>query len=299
MSDQPISATSSVPVELKNTSKSSPPLLMIAALIITALYAVPMLYTILVSLTPDGERVGTIPSHLEFSNYIRAFQSADFVRFFFNSVIVAVSCMIIQVVLSCSAGYALAMLPVPGRNLLMLLLVALLVVPPEVSIVPLFVMVSHVPLVGGNDILGQGGQGLLNTLPGIMVPHFVSALSIFLMRQFYVTLPEELGDAARMDGAGEMRIFLEIYTPLVKPAVAVVGVFAFQAAWNDFIWPLVITSSNDIRTLQLGLTIFFQENATQWNLLMAVVLTISLPIVMMFLMIQKYFQEGSLTGAVK
>lgn len=299
MADQTVSKTSPAPVKFKATTKSAPPLMMVAALIVTALYAVPMLYTVLVSLTPDGERVGSIPSQLEFSNFFRAFQSADFMKFFFNSVIVAVSCMVIQVLLSCSAGYALAMLPIRGRNILMLLLVALLVVPPEVSIVPLFVTVSHMPLAGGNDIFGNGGQGLLNTLPGIMVPHLVSALSIFLMRQFYVTLPEELGDAARMDGAGELRIFLEVYTPLVKPAVAVVGVFAFQAAWNDFIWPLVITSSNDMRTLQLGLTIFFQENSTQWKMLMAVVLTISLPIVIMFLMIQRFFQEGSLTGAVK
>ena len=196
-------------------------------------------------------------------------------------------------------GYALAMLPVNAKNLMMLLLIALLVVPPEVSIVPLFVMVSHVPLAGGNDIFGNGGQGLLNTLPGIMVPHIVSALAIFLMRQFYAGLPAELGDAARVDGASEFRIFAEIYTPLVKPAVAVVGVFAFQAAWNDFIWPLVVTYSNDMRTLQLGLTVFFQENSTQWNLLMAAVLGISIPIVVMFLLIQRYFQEGALAGALK
>jgi multiple sugar transport system permease protein len=269
------------------------------ALIVTALYAVPMAYTVMVALTPDGEWIGAWPSRPEFSNFVDAFLSANFLRFFANSVVVAVGCTVIQVLLSCSAGYALAMLPVRGRNLMLLLLIALLVVPPEVSIVPLFVMVSHVPLAGGNDILGNGGQGLLNTLPGIMVPHIVSALAIFLMRQFYISLPAELGDAARVDGANEFRIFAEIYTPLVKPAVAVVGVFAFQAAWNDFIWPLVVTYSNDMRTLQLGLTVFFQENSTQWNLLMAAVLSISVPIVMMFLVIQRYFQEGALAGALK
>lgn len=269
------------------------------ALLVTALYAVPMAYTVMVALTPDGEWVGAWPSHLEFSNFVNAFLSADFLRFFINSAVVAVTCTLLQVLLSCAAGYALAMLPVRGRNLVLMLLVALLVVPPEVSLVPLFVMVSHVPLAGGNDIFGLGGQGLLNTLPGLMVPHIVSALAIFLMRQFYATLPAELGDAARMDGASEFRIFFEVYTPLVKPAVAVVAVFAFQSAWNDFVWPLVVTYSNDMRTLQLGLTVFFQENSTQWNLLMAAVLTISLPIVILFLMIQKYFQEGALAGALK
>ena len=225
--------------------------------------------------------------------------STDFVRFFFNSAVVAISCTILQVVLSCAAGYSLAMLPVRGKNLMLLLLIALLVVPPEVAIVPLFVMVTHVPLVGGNNLFGSGGQGLLDTLPGIMVPHIVSALAIFLMRQFYAALPAELGDAARVDGAGEFRIFATIYTPLVKPAVAIVAVFAFQAAWNDFIWPLVIIHSNDMRTLQLGLTVFFQENSTQWNLLMAAVLGISIPIVVLFLLIQKLFREGALMGALK
>ncbi len=279
--------------------RRSPAAFQVLALVVTALYAVPMAYTVMVALTPDGEWIGAWPSRAAFGNFAEAFRSSDFLRFFANSAIVAVGCTLIQVALSCSAGYALAMLPLRGKGLMMLLLVALLVVPPEVSIVPLFVMVSHVPLAGGNDLWGSGGQGLLDTLPGVMVPHLVSALAIFLMRQFYVSLPAELGDAARLDGASEFRIFWQVYTPLVKPAVAIVGVFAFQAAWNDFIWPLVATYSNDMRTLQLGLTIFFQENSTQWNLLMAAVIAISVPIVMMFLLVQRYFQEGALTGALK
>lgn len=280
-------------------SKVSVALLHAAALMLTALYLVPIAYVVLVAITPDGEITGAWPSHLELDNFIKAFTSTDFVRFFFNSAVVAISCTILQVVLSCAAGYSLAMLPVRGKNLMLLLLIALLVVPPEVAIVPLFVMVTHVPLVGGNNLFGSGGQGLLDTLPGIMVPHIVSALAIFLMRQFYAALPAELGDAARVDGAGEFRIFATIYTPLVKPAVAIVAVFAFQAAWNDFIWPLVIIHSNDMRTLQLGLTVFFQENSTQWNLLMAAVLGISIPIVVLFLLIQKLFREGALMGALK
>jgi multiple sugar transport system permease protein len=269
------------------------------ALVVTALYAVPMAFVVMVALTPDGQAPGSWPAHLAFENFVSAFRSANFLRFFINSALVSVFCTALQVVLSCAAGYALASLPVRGRNLVVLLLLALLVVPPEVAIVPLFVMVSRFPLVGGNDILGIGGQGLLDSIPGLMVPHIVSALAIIMMRQFYAGLPRELGDAARIDGLGEIGIFARIYTPLVKPAVAIVAVFAFQATWNDFIWPLVVTQSNDMRTLQLGLTVFFQENSTQWNLLMAAVLAISLPIVVLFLMIQKVFRGNVLTGAVK
>jgi multiple sugar transport system permease protein len=219
------------------------------ALLLTALYAVPMAYVVLVSLTPNGEPLGVWPSSLEFGNFVDAFLSANFVQFFFNSAVVAVVCSGVQVILACAAGYSLAMLPVRGRNLMLLLLIALLVVPPEVAIVPLFVIVAHFPLAGGNDVLGNGGQGLLDSLPGIMVPHIVSALAIFLMRQFYASLPGELGDAARVDGAGEVRIFAMIYTPLVKPAVAILG--------------------------------------------------ISIPIVVLFLLIQRFFRDGALAGALK
>ena len=270
-----------------------------AGLLIAALYALPMAYVVMVAVTPDGQAPGAWPSHPAFDSFADAFHSANFLRFFFNSAVVSIGCMILQVMLSCAAGYALAMLPVRGRNLILLLLLALLVVPAEVAIVPLFVMVSHFPLAGGNNVFGVGGEGLLNSIPGIMIPHIVSALAIIMMRQFYAALPRELGDAARIDGLGEIGIFALVYTPLVKPAVAIVAIFAFQAAWNDFIWPLVVTHSNDMRTLQLGLTVFFQENSTQWNLLMSAVLAISFPIVILFLMLQKVFRGNVLSGALK
>jgi len=269
------------------------------ALLLAALYVVPMLYLLLVSLTPTGEAIGRIPDHLDFGNYPAAFASGDFGIFLVNSVLVALVSTAMQIVLSCSAGYALAKLPLPGGNYIMMLLVALLVVPPEIMMVPLFLMMKVVPLVGGNDLWGQGGQGLIDSLPGLMVPHLVSALGIFLMRQFYKDLPNELGDAARVDGASEVRIFLAIYTPLVLPAVAVVGIFAFQGAWNDFLWPLVMTRNSELQTLQLGLTVFFQENSTQWNLLMAVVLVISLPVLFLFLFVQRFFRADVMSGAIK
>lgn len=207
--------------------------------------------------------------------------------------------MAAQVAFSCGAGYALAKLPLPGRGGLMALLVALLVVPPEILMVPLFVMTSRAPLVGGNSVTGQGGQGFIDTIAGLMFPHLVSALGIFLMRQFYKDLPDELGDSARVDGAGETRIFALIYSPLVVPAIAVVAVFAFQSAWNDFLWPLVMIRSPERQTLQLGLTVFFQENSTAWNLLMAAVLVISVPVVALFGYIQRFFRTGVLSGALK
>ncbi|MHB1010311.1 MAG: carbohydrate ABC transporter permease [Propionibacteriaceae bacterium] len=268
-------------------------------LLVAALYVGPLFYVVMIALTPLNATLGSWPHSLAPSNFITALQSADFLQFFINSAIVTVSCTVIQVILAASAGYALALLPLRGRDVLLLLLVGLIVVPPEISMVPLFVMVSHIPLAGGNNLVGLGGQGWLDTLPGLMVPHLIGAIGVFLMRQFYAALPEELGNAARVDGAGEFRIFALIYTPLVRPALGIVGVLAFQGTWNDFLWPLIITNSNSMKTLQLGLTGFFQENSTQWNLLMAAVIVVSIPVLLLFLAIQRVFTSGALAGALK
>lgn len=269
------------------------------ALVITAMYLVPLLYIIMVSLTPTGESTTAIPSHLAFGNYKEAFAAASFGRLFFNSAVITLVAAASQVVLSCMAGYALAKLPIKSSRNILVLLIGLLILPPEIVMVPLFVMVVHVPLLAGNNLFGSGGQGMLDSYFALMVPHLASALAIFLMRQFYVDLPSELGQAARVDGASEWSIFARIYTPLTLPAVAVVAVLAFQNAWNDFLWPLIIVRSPQMRTLQLGVTVFSQEYSTQWNFLMAMVFLMSLPIVAIFLFAQRFFVSGIATGAVK
>lgn len=269
-------------------------------LLVCAMYLVPMGFVLLVSLTPDGQPTdGTLPSALAPENYSRAIASTDFLLYLGNSLLISVVAVIAQVILSTSAGYALAKLPLPGKNWMLLLIVALLVIPPEVVLVPLFLIMLHVPFAGGNGALGDGGFGLLDSYTGMIIPHLVGALGIFLMRQFYAGLPDELGDSARVDGASETRIFARIYTPLTIPAVTVVAVLAFQGAWNDFLWPLILIRSDSMQPLQLGLTVFYQENSTQWNLLMAAVLMMSIPVLAIFLFSQRYFRSGITAGAVK
>jgi multiple sugar transport system permease protein len=269
------------------------------ALLLAALYLVPMLYIMLVSPTPTGESTTSLPTHLAVSNYADALSASSFATFFMNSLLVTLVSATSQVVLSCMAGYAMAKLPTRGRATMLVLLITLLVLPPEIVMVPLFVMVTHVPFLAGNDAFGNGGIGMLDSYMALALPHLSSALAIFLMRQFYLDLPDEIGQAARVDGASEWRIFSRIYTPLTLPAVAVVAVLAFQSAWNDFLWPLIIVRSNVMRTLQLGLTVFYQENSTQWNLLMAAILMMSVPIVLIFLFAQRYFARGISAGAIK
>lgn len=283
----------------RRRSRLGPGVAHVLALMLTALYLVPFLYMVMVSLTPTGEPTTKLPSRLDFGNYGTALAAEQFDLFFWNSLVVTVISAISQIVLSCMAGYALAKLPVRGANTILILLIGLLVLPPEIVMVPLFVLVNRIPGAGGNDWWGAGGVGLLDTYTALVVPHLASALAIFLMRQFYRDLPDEIGQAARVDGASEWRIFAQVYTPLTLPAVAVVTVLAFQSAWNDFLWPLIQVRSNDMRTLQLGLTVFFQENSTQWNLLMAVVILMSIPVIAIFLFGQRYFTDGISAGAVK
>ncbi|GAA3866469.1 carbohydrate ABC transporter permease [Tessaracoccus defluvii] len=271
----------------------------LVALLLTALYLVPLLYMVMVSLVPTGESTLELPGRLAWENYGAAIAASDFPLFFVNSTLVAVVASVAQILLSCMAGYALAKLPVRHGNTIMLLLIALLVLPPEIVMVPLFVISNKFPLLGGNDLFGSGGMGMLDTYAGLILPHLASALAIFLMRQFYKDLPDELGQAARVDGAGEWRIFLRIYTPLTLPAVAVVAVLTFQSTWNDFLWPLIQVRSNDMRTLQLGLSVFYQENSTQWNLLMAAVILMSIPVIAIFIFGQRFFTDGISAGAVK
>lgn len=271
----------------------------VAALVIVAAYLIPMLYVLTVSLTPTGESTTSIPSHLAVGNYAAAFKAANFGQLLVNSGLIAIVTTTAQVLLSCMAGYALAKLPIKGGGIILIGLIGLLIIPPEIIMVPLFVMITHVPLLAGNNILGQGGQGMLDSYAALLLPHLGSVLAIFLMRQFYRDLPDELGQAARVDGASEWRIFARIYTPLTLPAVAVVAILAFQGAWNDFLWPLIVTRSNQMRTLQLGLTVFYQENSTQWNLLMAAVLMMSIPVLAIFLFAQRLFTEGIAAGALK
>lgn len=271
----------------------------VIALIIVAVYLIPMIYILTVSLTPTGESTVALPSRLAVGNYPTAVAAASFGRLLLNSAIVTLVTTVAQVTLSCMAGYAMAKLPLRLGGLLLTGLIGLLIVPPEIIMVPLFIMVTHVPMLAGNNIFGQGGQGMLDSYAALMVPHLGSVLAIFLMRQFYVDLPDEFGQAARVDGASELRIFAQVYTPLTLPAVAVVAILAFQNAWNDFLWPLIVVRSNQMRTLQLGLTVFYQEHSTQWNLLMAAVLLMSLPVLAIFLFAQRLFTEGVVAGAIK
>jgi multiple sugar transport system permease protein len=246
----------------------------------------PFVWMISTSLKPPDQLFTVpatwIPHPLVWDNYVKAMGAGNFGRYAMNSLFLGIANLVTNVLLSALAGYAFARLRFPGRNVLFLLVLATLMVPYQVTIIPLFVIVRHIPLFGGNDLLGQGGIGWINSYWGLIVPGAVGAFGIFMLRQFFQTLPVELEDAARIDGAGELRIFWQIMLPLAMPAVATLAIFSFQAGWNAFLWPLLITNTDDMRTIQLGLTVFVQQYSTQWDQLMAATVVATLPVIAVF-----------------
>lgn len=263
----------------------------------------PFVWMILTSLKSPAELAlaegNFLPQVWQWSNYPEALEVAPFLLYFRNSFIIAFSHTAITLLLGSMAGYALARLPFRGREILFMGFLMLLMIPTYTKIVPEFLIVRFMPLFGGNDILGQGGSGWLNTWWGLIIPGAISAQSVFLFRQFYTSLPRELEEAARLDGLNEFRIYAQIYTPLMKPALATVGLLTFQSGWNNFLWPLLVTTSDELRVIQVGLAVFRQLEATSWNYLMAGTTLATIPMVILFLFTQRYFVQGFANAGIK
>lgn len=263
----------------------------------------PFLFMLSTSLTPPMEVFAwpprLIPSHPRFVNYVEAVTAVDIPRYFLNSLIVAIVSTVCVLALDSLAGYALAKMRFPGRGVLFLFILGTIMIPVQVTMIPLFIMFKHTPLAGGNDILGAGGTGLLDTYAALILPWTATTFGTYLMREFFRMLPSDLQDAARVDGCSELKIFWRIYLPLAKPALAAVGLFSFTFAWNDFIWPLIMTSSPEMRTLQLGLSSYKSQYFTDWHLLMAATVLTCVPIFVVYLIGQRHFVKGVAMSGLK
>ncbi|MFB9234097.1 carbohydrate ABC transporter permease [Plantactinospora siamensis] len=267
------------------------------------LMVVPFIWMLLTSFKELSEinTFAWLPRTFAWHNYIDAFNAAPFLTYFRNSFIVVVAQTVPLLFLAGAAGYALAQLPVRGRQPILTYFILLLGVPFQVLIVPLFMVVRSVPLAGGNDILGQGGTGWIDTWWALIIPFVSAPLYVFLARQFFVSLPAELADAARVDGVSEIGIFFRIMVPLARPAFVTIILFNVESAWNGFIWPLVATSSEQLRPLQFGLATFIptSSDTPQWPFLMAISALAALPMIILFVFGQRYFIAGLANSGIK
>ncbi len=262
---------------------------------------VPFLWMVFTSIKPN-ETIFQMPpvvwtTQYTVAHYVRALTRGNFDLYFLNSMIVASLVTLLNLFVNAMAAYAFARLRWRLRETLFMVVLAVMMLPGLIALIPTFLIVKATPFAGGNNWLGQGGTGWLDSYPGLIFPMVGSGFYVFLLRQFFLTLPAELEDAGRVDGAKEGTIFWRILLPLSKPVLAVVAIFSFQAAWNEFLWPLVIVQSDKMRTIQLGLTLFQSQNRIDWGVLMAGTTIATVPTVAIFLMAQRYFVQGiALTG---
>lgn len=239
------------------------------------------------------------PNIPQFKNYISAMTSGSWGLYFWNSFFVTTVTVLFALIANSSAGFAFARLHFPGRDTIFMILLLGIMVPPQTSMVPAFMILKNFPLAGGNNFFGQGGTGFINTFTGMILPFASGSIGIFLCRQFFLSFPRSLDDAAEIDGASKVQTFFLIFVPLSKPLLATLAITKANATWNDYIWPLVITNDERHRTVQLALTIFRSENTVRWNDMMAATTLVVLPLIVMFIIFQKYFVQGIITTGMK
>lgn len=248
----------------------------------------PFIWMILGSFKTNAEirraPLNFLPEAPTLENYTQLFGRLDFTTFFANSVIVAIFVTLGNIVFSSMIGYALAKLEFAGKKVLFALVLGTLMVPGVVTFVPLFVLTSNL--------------GLVNSYPGLILPFLITPLGVFLMRQFILSLPDDIIEAARIDGANEWRIFLRVIIPLCGPAVATLTILTFLGSWNNFLWPLVVATSEEKYTLPVALALYsVGQNASQYGLMMAGAVIVVIPVLLVFVVLQRYFVQGiALTG---
>lgn len=263
----------------------------------------PFVLTIFTSLKPMAEiqspNYTILPQSWQFENYVEALKRGDWPRYFLNSFIVTGITVFFAVLFNTLAGFSLARLKFKGRNQLFFFMLIGIMVPAQVTLIPTFFMMKNMPLAGGNNIFGQGGTGLVDTLAGLIIPYVAGSFGVFLCRQFFLNFPRSLDEAAEIDGANKWQLFFHIYLPLSKPIIATLVITKSVSIWNDYLWPMVLTNSDENRTVQLGLTMFRNETVVLWNYLMAATIMVILPLVLVFIIFQKYYVGGIITSGLK
>ncbi|MCY0897006.1 MAG: carbohydrate ABC transporter permease [Alicyclobacillaceae bacterium] len=261
----------------------------ILLLVLVAFVLGPFVWMLSSSLKPGGEVLSAVPrllpSHWDFSNYVKAWTSAPFARYFVNSFFISAVQTAFDLTFGAMAAYAFARIDFVGRNTLFLILLATLMVPGEMLLIPNYITITQLRWI--------------NSYQGLIVPWLVSVFTIFLMRQFFLQIPKELVEAAELDGMGPFRTLFRIVMPLSKPVWITAGLIKFVGSWNSFLWVIIVSNSQKLDTLPVGLLNFTSNVGTVYNQLMAAATFSVVPLIILFLFGQRYFIEGVARSGLK
>lgn len=251
--------------------------------------ALPVLWVLSASLQPRSDILAVpfnwIPTRWRPSNYVNALEAAPFARYFLNSVFIATASTVIHLAITSLAAFGFAHYSFPGKKLLFLAILSTMMIPFQVIMIPLYLQVRDL--------------GWLNSYQGMILPTAVTALGVFLMRQFMQTIHHDYFDAARIDGASELQLFYRVALPLCKPALSALAIFVFLEQWNSLLWPLIVVTDTQLRPLALGLSEFQTQFGTRYELLLAASVASAVPIVIIFIALRRQFIQGLTVGVSK
>jgi multiple sugar transport system permease protein len=271
--------------EIRSAQLATQVLLALAA----AVTVIPVIWTVLSSLKSNETIFAVpmrwLPDSLHWNNYIDAFEVAPFARYFLNSTIIAASVTATTIFFGAMAGYGFSKFSFPGRDLVFGLILSTFMIPFPVIMIPLFVLVRNF--------------GWVNTYWGLIIPGALTGFAVFMMRQFIQAIPSELIDAARIDGAGEMRIFLTLVLPLARPALATLGILTFLESWNNLLWPLIVIQSDEMETIPLGLTKFSTLYSSNYAQMLAMSVIASLPVLVVFIIGRRQIINSLMLSGIK
>jgi ABC-type glycerol-3-phosphate transport system permease component len=258
-------------------------------ILFSAFMLVPMLFAVLGSLKPEAEiftvPIRWLPSSPQWQNYILPFQK-NIGRYFINSMIISIVQTIAPMILCTMAGYSLAKFNYPGRQLVFLFILSTIMLPIQVTLVPTYLIIKEL--------------GWVNSYLGLIVPGLATTFGVFLMRQFFLSLPSEYMDAARIDGASEPRILWSIMVPMCRPALSALGIFSFTASWNSFLWPLVVVNQDEMRTVPLGMVFYMgEQRVPEYGQLLAVSVIATIPVLILFIILQRELIRGAAMSGLK
>lgn len=258
-------------------------LLIISALLLAG----PMLMAIVMSFMTNQDILsGSLPTTLTFDNYIAAFEKFPLMKFLLNSFIVSIVIMIGQLILASLAAYAFVFMEFKGRDLLFFIFIGTMMVPFEASVIPNFHIIRDL--------------NWIDTYPGLTVPFFATAFGTFLLRQNFKQIPKELREASLIEGIGDFKFFLTVVLPMAKSSLITLGAYGFLTSWNMYLWPLLATTNDSVRTVQIGLKqLQTQEQLNDWGMIMAGAVTVIIPTLILLFLGQKRLQKGLTEGAIK